>query len=155
MEPITLLVNALIAGAAAALKPTAEQAVKDAYQGLKSYIKLKWAKLGSGVDFLESDPTSSATQAAVKEGLKKAVETDGADEKVLKAAQQVLSVVAANGEAAKAAQAAGVTIEDLKAGASIDIGRVLAEAGAVNVRRLTADQDIRIGEVIAGNPRRQ
>ena len=38
MEPVTLIVGALAAGAAAAAKDTASQAVKDAYGGLKSLI---------------------------------------------------------------------------------------------------------------------
>ena len=33
MDPVSIVVSALVAGAAAALKPTAEQAVKDAYSG--------------------------------------------------------------------------------------------------------------------------
>jgi hypothetical protein len=31
MDPVTIIVGALVAGAAAGLKPTVEQAVKDAY----------------------------------------------------------------------------------------------------------------------------
>ena len=41
MEPVTLIVGALAAGAAAAAKETASQAVKDTYGGLKNLIQ-KW-----------------------------------------------------------------------------------------------------------------
>ena len=41
MEPVTLIISALVAGAAAAGKDVGKQAVKDAYNGLKSIIK-KW-----------------------------------------------------------------------------------------------------------------
>jgi hypothetical protein len=43
MDPITLILTALVTGAAAALKPTAEQAVKDAYAGLKTLLQRKFA----------------------------------------------------------------------------------------------------------------
>jgi hypothetical protein len=38
MDPLTSLVTALATGAAAALKPTVEQAVKDGYTALKGLI---------------------------------------------------------------------------------------------------------------------
>jgi len=156
MEPMTaLLVNAVVAGAAAALKPATQQVVKATYDGLKGYIKIKWMKLSSGIEFLEGDPASKMRQAALKESLAKAVQADGLDEQVLKAAQALLAAVANDRASAAAAQEAGVTVEDLKAGAASDIGRVLAEAGPVVVRRLTAEQDIRSGEIRSGNPPRR
>jgi hypothetical protein len=42
MEPISLIIAALGAGAIAAAKDTASTAVKDAYQGLKTLIKKKF-----------------------------------------------------------------------------------------------------------------
>ena len=42
MDPVSLILGALAAGAGAALKDTAGQAVKDAYAGLKSLIIKKW-----------------------------------------------------------------------------------------------------------------
>jgi hypothetical protein len=92
-------------------------------------------------------------QTAVGEGLKKAAAADGFDAEVLKAAHALVTALANDRESAAAAERAGVTVEDLRAGASIDIGRVLAEAGPVIVRRLTAEGDIRIGEVSSSNPR--
>ena len=41
MDPISLIVAALAAGASAAVKDTAGQAVKDAYSGLKALVKRK------------------------------------------------------------------------------------------------------------------
>lgn len=41
MDPITLIVTALAAGAALGLKDTASSAVKDAYAGLKALVKKK------------------------------------------------------------------------------------------------------------------
>ncbi len=42
MEPISMLVGALVAGASSALKDTANQAVKDTYQGLKNLVIEHW-----------------------------------------------------------------------------------------------------------------
>jgi hypothetical protein len=42
MDPVTLIVMALAAGAALGLKDTASQAVKDAYGGLKALVKKRF-----------------------------------------------------------------------------------------------------------------
>jgi len=42
MEPISIIVEALVAGASSALKETAGKAVKDAYQGLKDLLLKYW-----------------------------------------------------------------------------------------------------------------
>ena len=60
MDPITIILTALVVGAAAGLKPTAEKAVKDAYAGIKSLIKRKYGQVK--VDILESDPASKEVQ---------------------------------------------------------------------------------------------
>lgn len=44
MEPVTMLVGALILGASEALKDTASQAVKDTYQGLKAAVIRSWQR---------------------------------------------------------------------------------------------------------------
>jgi hypothetical protein len=54
MDPVTLIVAALAAGAAAGLKPTAEQAVKDAYAGVKAFILNKYPSLS--LEPLEQKP---------------------------------------------------------------------------------------------------
>lgn len=43
MDPVTLILTALSAGAAASVKDTASTAIKDAYSGLKALIKQKFA----------------------------------------------------------------------------------------------------------------
>ncbi len=43
MDPVTLIVAALVAGAAVGLKDTASSAVKDAYNGLKGLVQRKLA----------------------------------------------------------------------------------------------------------------
>ena len=42
MDPITLIVAALAAGAAVGLKDTTSSAVRDAYAGLKAMVTKRW-----------------------------------------------------------------------------------------------------------------
>lgn len=145
MEPFSLIFSALVAGATAALKPTAEQVVKDAYAGLKDLIKRKWNHVE--VDSLERDPTDKTRQQLVKNDLQKA--DDLANREMLEQAQQVLSAVRMHDP--EAAQSAGITIEDLESGANVNIEDVVAQ-GAIAVRRVKATQDINIKGARAGNP---
>ena len=66
MEPITFIVTALTLGIAAGLKPTAEQAIKDAYIGLKILIESRYKV---NLNNLENKPNSKAQIAAVEENL--------------------------------------------------------------------------------------
>ncbi|MFM6630664.1 MAG: hypothetical protein ACKPJT_28995, partial [Microcystis panniformis] len=56
MEPISLIVTALTAGAVAAAKDTAEKGVKDTYQGLKTLIKRKFANDALAQAMVEAKP---------------------------------------------------------------------------------------------------
>lgn len=145
MEPFSLIFSALVAGATAALKPTAEQVVKDAYAGLKDLIKRKWNHVE--VDSLERDPTDKTRQQLVKNDLQKA--DDLANREMLEQAQRVLTAVRMHDP--EAAQSAGITIEDLESGANVNIEDVVAQ-GAIAVRRIKATQDINIKGARAGNP---
>jgi hypothetical protein len=53
MEPVTLIVAALAAGAAAGAQGTATDAVKDAYNGLKSLVRRRLAGRSDGAQVLE------------------------------------------------------------------------------------------------------
>jgi hypothetical protein len=58
MEPITAIVTALALGAAAALKPVAEQTIKDSYAAPKALITRKYAQVH--LDQLEANPSSKS-----------------------------------------------------------------------------------------------
>ena len=54
MEPVTTIIASAIAlGAAAGLKPTVEQAIKDAYDGLKRLIVDRYRDKAEVVDAVE------------------------------------------------------------------------------------------------------
>jgi hypothetical protein len=128
MDPVSMIVMALVTGAAAALKPTAEAVIKDAYAGIKRLIQDKYKAVS--VDLIESDPASKSRQAVVQEDLEKA--GAGQDVEVLQLATALLDAV--QSKAPEAAGAVGVDLEAIKA-ASASIKKIVAEGpGAVGVR---------------------
>jgi hypothetical protein len=72
MDPVTLIVGALVAGAVAATKDVTAQAIKDAYSGLKSLIVQKYGKAASAVVLLADEPESKPHQEVAKMALEKA-----------------------------------------------------------------------------------
>ncbi len=89
MDPITIIVTALVAGAAAGLKPAAETAVKDAYAGIKALIQRKYGDVG--LVALEKKPESEAKQASVSEDLTDAGAGDDAE--LLEQAKALLDTI--------------------------------------------------------------
>ena len=145
MDPISIIVMALVTGAAAALKPTTEQAIKDGYAGLKGLIQRKFGHVD--VTVLETDPASKARQAVVKEDLAKT--GAGQDEELLREAKALLDAVQAH--ASDVPQAVGLDLEDIK-GASLTAERILAEgphATGIKVKGADIQGDIRFSDVIA------
>ncbi|BAY26759.1 hypothetical protein NIES2100_65750 [Calothrix sp. NIES-2100] len=89
MEPISLIIAALGAGAIAAAKDTAGTAVKDAYQGLKTLIKKRFESEPKAQMVLEEHETDPETYEAP---LKKKLAEAGADKdaEIIKLAQELL-----------------------------------------------------------------
>ncbi|MEH2425328.1 MAG: hypothetical protein V7K48_31825 [Nostoc sp.] len=93
MEPISIIIAALGAGAIAATKDTAGTAVKDAYQGLKTLIKQRFADQGKEddsniVDKHEKKLDSEAVKALLQEELVNlGVDQDA---EIIKLAQELL-----------------------------------------------------------------
>jgi hypothetical protein len=67
MDPLTSLVTALAAGAAAALQSTVEQGVKGSYAALKGLIQRKYAQIN--LDQLETNPSSKSRRGVVEKDL--------------------------------------------------------------------------------------
>jgi disulfide oxidoreductase YuzD len=94
MEPISLILAALAAGAVAAAKDTAGTAVKDTYEGLKALIKKKFAEQGKAdsstiLDKYEQKPEKTKAlleDELVEAGLKELKE----DDEIIKIAQEVM-----------------------------------------------------------------
>lgn len=89
MDPISLIITALCAGALAATKETAGIAVKDAYQGLKTLIKKKLEGDALGQAMVDAKPEEiKQAEGLLKDKISKA----GADQdqEIVKVAQDLL-----------------------------------------------------------------
>jgi hypothetical protein len=89
MDPITLIVAALAAGAAAGVADTASQAIKDAYASLKTLIKRRFEGNAKAEEVLadhEADPET------YEKPLAKQLELAGAqgDPEIARAAEELL-----------------------------------------------------------------
>ena len=127
MEPVSMIVAAVVAGAIAATKDAAAQAVKDGYAGLRTLIVRKFggkADVADALEGIEKNPDSEARKAVLKEELETA--QAGQDAEVLEKAQALLDLLnehgvayhaelrgsgaIAQGEGAVAAGAGGVAV---------------------------------------------
>ncbi|MEP7128521.1 MAG: hypothetical protein ABI729_06625 [Chitinophagales bacterium] len=139
MEPLSLIVAALASGAVAGLKPTAEKAVKDAYEGIKAFLKNKFAGKVS-VDDLEKNPNSESKRGSLKEDL----ESAGAQEdlELITKAKELIQVVEKHDPAVY-----GVYLKEIS-GKNLDIDTVNVEDGtAVRVDIGTFTDDVKIKNV--------
>lgn len=151
MEPISFIVTALTLGIAAGLKPTATQAVQDAYAGLKSLIQRKFENVP--LDLLEAKPDNVTRQKVVAEEL----ETAGAgqDKEILQQAQTLVEIVEKVDP--DAATTIGVDLAHIK-GSSLQISEIIAQGSGqgkvkgVSVENAEIAGDITISKVTASNP---
>ena len=145
MGAIELIVAALASGAAAGLKPTGTQAVKDAYAAAKEFLTRKYGDVDLAP--LERMPESTAKRASVSEDLVAAGADKDAD--LLDRVNILVDAVATHEP--QAAAAVGVDLEKVKA-ASLRIRDVAAEGSGVRVRDGEFSGDIEIDGVRAGKP---
>lgn len=144
MDAITLIVNALVTGAVAALKPTANQAVKEAYASIKELIKRKFAKVE--IDKLEAKPTSEGQKQVVKEDLEEAGAAQ--DEELLTKALALLKAIEQHDP--EAPDTVGVDLEDIKVGVSLKIADIISQGTGVKIKSAEVAQDLIIQGVRAG-----
>jgi len=138
---VASLVGALTAGAIAAAKDTAAQAIKDAYTGIRQYISDQYAKVR--LDNLEEEPQSKGQQLVVQEKLEKA----GAKDDAILLAHMAKLVEALKSQAPDAAKAASVDLEEIRAAIDVQIRRV-GEGGTVRMKNLEAhDGSVTIEDV--------
>lgn len=96
MDPVSLIVAALAAGASAALKDTAAEAVKDAYNGLKSLLKRKLGdKPAAQVVIDKHEESPDVWEKPLEDEIKQSGIAD--DEEVVKAAQKLMELVDPDG----------------------------------------------------------
>ena len=99
MDPITIIMTAIVAGAAAASKEVGAQAVKEAYTGLKTLITRKFsseADVERAITSVEKRPESKNRQGVLKEELEAAQAAQDAD--ILERASALLDLLKKHGE---------------------------------------------------------
>jgi hypothetical protein len=144
MEPVSLIVAALVGGATAALKDTATQAVTDAYSALKSFIASKFKKKAS-IESLEETPDSKAKQEAVKEDL---VAVDAAnDDQVWSLAKALIEEIKKH---APDAVVVGFDVERLEA-EFVRIGNVRSTQTGVRGRDWKLKGGVEVGDIDVGS----
>jgi len=89
MDPISLIIAAIVAGAAAGAKDTASSAVKDAYSGLKALIRRRFAgDAGRLAELSQVEENPDGEHEALAKSL--AAVVGGRDDELVQAAQALL-----------------------------------------------------------------
>lgn len=139
MDPITLIVTALAAGAAAAAKDVGGDAVKSAFNGLKALIAKRFggkANVESAIASVEQKPDSDNRKGVLKEELE-AAGVDK-DEEVLKLVQSFLALLEKNGVQTGVSQSIGnVTATASGGGTAVGAIQVGGNAGPINIGSTT------------------
>ncbi len=146
MDPITVIVAALAAGAAAGLTATAEQAVKDAYAGLKQWLHDRYADINLAL--LERDPKSASRQGVLAEDLAAAGAVEDAE--LHAKAQELLALLAKSEAGREAAAGAGVILRDVEVGKNLTAEEIIASGTGFFAERLKVQGDLTIRGVDAG-----
>ncbi|MDF3308919.1 hypothetical protein P3H15_28295 [Rhodococcus sp. T2V] len=143
MDPVSLIVAAVVAGAAAGLQEQAQATVRDAYQALKRLV-LERHKVD--VEPVERKPESEAKRDSLREDLRDAGVAD--DTVVLDSAQRVVDEARNHQASVAAARAVGIDLDDVAAGfmrfARID---VRGQATAVDMDRVQAPGGITVEDI--------
>ena len=145
MDPITVIVTALATGAAAGVGATAEQGLKDAYEGLKTFVKKKYRQVQP--EKLEAAPASPTLQKEVKEGLEEG--NAGSDPDLLRLARTLIELV--QERAPDAAERAGITIKALEA-QSLYLKNIEATGGLL-LDNSKVRGDVRLEDLTLGRTR--
>jgi hypothetical protein len=143
MDSVSAVVATLAAGAVAALKDTAQQAIKDAYAALKGALARKYP--AASVDQVEKRPDSTAKRASLEEDLRDAGATS--DQELLALAKALAMAVEQHDSAA--AQQAGVILRDVKA-ATFTARRIDAAGSGVVVEKAEFSGDVTVEDVRSG-----
>lgn len=147
MEAFSAISTAVALGAAAALKDTTAQVIKDGYSKFKNLISKKFPDVSSSIEQLEKAPASPSRRSVVEEDLKHA--GAGENQDLLALAQELLKLIEKNGPGLAAV--IGVSLEDIKA-ASLKIADVQSSGVGVKVQNAEFAGDVSIEKVRAGHP---
>jgi hypothetical protein len=143
IDPISLIVAALAAGAAAAAKDTASQAVKDAYNGLKALIHKRFAgRPEASVALTQHELAPQVWQAPLKDSLDKTGAAN--DPIILEAARRLDTVLRQEGGGVSATGPGSVAVAQAE-NVAVQGGAVVApkfQGGVTNSAIVNAGRDV-------------
>jgi hypothetical protein len=125
---IASLVGALAAGAMAAAKDTATQAVKEVYASIRDYISNRYDTVP--IESLEDNPLSKGYRLVIQEELEKA--GGAADPDLPQLAARLTEALKA--QAPEVPRAAGVVLEDIQAAIDVQIRQIAGGTKVMNVK---------------------
>ena len=88
MDALTIITEALVRGAAAALQPTVEQAIRDGYISLKAFLQKRYNHVRIDFQYLEANPLSPELRSRLRGELHNA--GIDVDREVTKMAEEIL-----------------------------------------------------------------
>lgn len=145
MDPLTMVVAAISAGAAAGLQDTVTQALTDAYAGLKRLLTGRYPNANPALAQLENKPDSQTKRDSLEEDLADA--GAGGDTDLISAARKLIDVVEA--QAGDVGPAIGVDLKRVQA-AALRLGTVESTGTGVKLEDGRFTGDITIENVRAG-----
>ena len=146
MDPVTIIVAALAAGAAAGVSGVAEESIKDAYAAVKQWLGDRYADIS--LKNLEKDPKSPNRQGVLAEEL---ADAGAAQDAELLAKVQALSEALAESEAGRrAAEVVGVKIDDVVVEGNAILTDITSSGAGVILRKTDIGGSLEIRNVRAG-----
>lgn len=146
MDPVTIIVAALAAGAAAGLSGAAEQSVMDAYGAIKQWIQDRYADIS--LKNLEKDPGSKNRQGVLAEELTEA--GAGQDAELLRQVQELSEALARSEAGRRAAEVVGVKLDDLVIEGNVIIAGIVSSGSGVIINKSDFGGSLEIRDVNAG-----
>jgi hypothetical protein len=151
MDPVSIIVTAIVAGAAEALKGTATQAVKDGYNSLKALLKGKLSDqpnsedIATAIQSVERKPEAPARQDVLKEELTTA--SADQDRELLQTAQALLELIQR-----EAAAGQGSVVSGRDNTGNINTGEQINTGGGTYVRGRVSRAEVTSSVVTRTSP---
>jgi len=140
-DPINFLITALTLGLSAGLQPTAEQVIKDGYNGFKNIIETRF---GISLSNLEKRPNSESQLGAVKEALIESKADE--DSELIDKAKELIEAV----KSRSPSNGIGVDFSQLET-SYLHIKKLNAGKVGLRVDKANIKEGITIDEINVGN----
>lgn len=147
MDPITIISTALISGAAAGLKPTAEKAVKDAYIALKAYLASKWRNFDiTATESLENKPAEEKLKDKMQE-----LNMQN-DSSLVRLSSELISLIKEHDMSI--AKEISIRLGEVSAQKDINLAGLSSQNGSVkiDIDKAVAGENFTISNIQTGNP---